>query len=363
MSFQNDTRPNGDDDRNAGSQALRRVRRVRIEEHQERVIEHLRGSLKYGEDDDPRAHDRATYELINQRRALDKLPHADYVIPALDEWKHWTKMNDWDSRNRLLAELTGKLRRKEATAGEIQLLVIVCRPTWASIAAELRRYAGVDGADSSPSPFGQEELRRVEALDRAELDQVIQHALMDALCTCPRPFPRWFFPWLKETLSYRALDHLRKEMDDCDALLPEEVEIQEVLNGLFNERDRLDAAWHVQPASPGYAQWLRTFDMPTLFELADEYAPYARARHAVERAVSRLPDRQRQVVEAHYFQETSQAEIARSLKLASSSIRNTHQGALKNLGKDDQLFGVLASVGKVRDEARRLRLERSAMAA
>jgi hypothetical protein len=162
MSSQNKKQCSGDDDGIAGPQALRRVRRVRIEEHQDRVIEHLRGSLKYGEDDDPRAHDRATFELINQRRALDKLPHADYVIPALDEWKHWTKMNDSDSRNHLLAELTRKLRRKEATAGEIQLLVIVCRPTWASIAAKLRLYAGVDGADSSPSPFGQEELRRVE---------------------------------------------------------------------------------------------------------------------------------------------------------------------------------------------------------
>lgn len=52
MSSQNDTQPNRDDDGNAGSQALRRVRRVRIEEHQERVIEHLRGSLKYKDDDE-----------------------------------------------------------------------------------------------------------------------------------------------------------------------------------------------------------------------------------------------------------------------------------------------------------------------
>jgi RNA polymerase sigma factor (sigma-70 family) len=294
---------------------------------------------------------------------LDKLPHADYVIPALDEWKHWTKMDDWDSRNRLLTEFTGKLRRKEATTGEIQLLVIVCRPTWAAIAANLRLYAGIDGTDSSARPFGREELRRVEALNRAELDQVIQHALMDALCTCPRPFPRRFFPWLREILSYRALDHLRDELDDRDTLLPEEVEIHDVLDDLFQEQRTIGAAFYAQPASPGYAQWLRTFDMPTLFELADEYAPYARARRACERAVSRLPDRQRQVVEAYYFEETPQAEIARGLKLASSSVRNTHQGALKNLRKDDQLFGVLASIGKVRDEARRLRLERSALAA
>lgn len=342
---------------------VRRVRRVRIEEHQQRVVEHLRGSLGYAADLDPRDHDRATFELINQRKQLDELPHADHVVPALDEWKHWTKMNDWDSRNRLLEQLTGKLRRKEASACEIQLLVIVCRPTWAAVAASLRGSAGLDGTDSTPHAFGREELRRVEQLDRSELDQVIQNALLDALCSCPRPFPRRFFPWLKEVLAYRALEHLHEELGGHDTLAAEDNEIQDTLEALFTATAGPAAAFYVQPASPGYTQWLRTFDLPKLFELAEEYAPYARARGACERAVRRLPDRQRQVVEAHYFQQTPQAEIARDLKLASSTIRNTHHGALKNLRSDDQLFGVLVSIGKVRDEARRLRLKSSEMAA
>ena len=60
-------------------------------------------------------------------------------MPALDEWKHWTKMGDWDSRNRLLENLIGKVRRREATSAEVQLLVVVCRPTWAKVARSLRR--------------------------------------------------------------------------------------------------------------------------------------------------------------------------------------------------------------------------------
>jgi|GEM_PF-3444444 len=342
---------------------LRHVRRVRIEDHQERVLEQLRGNLGYADDLELDAHDQKTFALINQRKELDKLPNADYVIPAVDEWKHWTKMNDWDSRNLLLEELTGKLRRKEASTGEIQLLIIVCRPAWAATAAGLRRYAGLDGIDTSPHPFGREETRRVENLDRHELDQLVQHALMDALCSCPRPFPRLFFPWLRQTLAYRALEHVQADIGSRETLLPEEVEIQDVVNDLFSDPTARAGAYCSQPASPGHSQWLRTFDLPALFELADEYAPYARTQLACERAVSRLPQRQRQVVEAHYFRQQPQAEIARTLKLASSSVRTTHQGALKNLRRDDELFVVLESVGKVRDEARRLRLQRDGVAA
>ncbi len=58
----------------------------------------------------------------------------------LEQWKYWTKINDWDSRNRLLEELLAKLRRREASAGEIQVLVVVCRPQWAKVARSLRRY-------------------------------------------------------------------------------------------------------------------------------------------------------------------------------------------------------------------------------
>jgi hypothetical protein len=72
------------------------------EERQRLAIEHARMSRGYAEDVSPHAHDQATFRLINQRKELDKLPEADYVVPALDEWKHWGKMNDWDSRNRLL---------------------------------------------------------------------------------------------------------------------------------------------------------------------------------------------------------------------------------------------------------------------
>jgi RNA polymerase sigma factor (sigma-70 family) len=272
-------------------------------------------------------------------------------------------MNDWDSRNRLLEQLTDKMRRRDATTGEIQLLLIVCRPTWAAVAGSLRRYEGVDIADGAGGRFSREEARRVSHLDRAELDQVIQNAAIDALRSCPWPFPRRFFSWLKEVLAYRALDHVRGELVEHNTTLPEDTEIKDVLDELFNCNRTRGASFFAQPASPGYAQWLRTFDLPKLFELAAEYAPYARTRTACERAIDRLPDRQRQVIQTHYFEATPQAQLARHLDLAASTVRNTHRGALANLRRDDELFHVLEAVGKVRDSARRRALESQRRAA
>ena len=341
----------------------RRVRRVRIEERQEKTLEHVRGSLGYADDVDPHGHDDKTFRLINQRKELDQLPHAGFVVPALDEWKHWTKMNDWDSRNRLLEQLTEKLRRKEASPGEIQLLLVVCRPTWAAVAASLRRYGGVDLTDGAGGRFSREEAKRVNELDRAEIDQVIQHALLDALRSCPRPFPRRFFAWLKEVLAYRALDHVRAELGEHGATLPEDTEIKDLLDSMLRDERARRASFFAQPAAPGYSQWLRTFDVPKIFELAEEYAPYARTRTACERAVDRLPDRQRQVIQAHYFEATPQAQFAKHHGIAASTVRNTHRGALTNLRRDDELFQTLETVGKVRDEARRLQLENQREAA
>jgi hypothetical protein len=61
----------------------------------------------------------------------------------LDNWKYWDKMNDWDSRNALLEDLIGKLRRNEASTAEIYVLVTVCWPIWAGILADIPRLDGL----------------------------------------------------------------------------------------------------------------------------------------------------------------------------------------------------------------------------
>jgi RNA polymerase sigma factor (sigma-70 family) len=340
------------------------LRRVVIEERQRKTLEHVRLSTGYAEDLEPHAHDSATFRLINQRKELDSLPGAATVVPALDDWKFWTKMNDWDSRNRLLEELTDKMRRREASQAEIQLLVVLCRPAWQAVVVSLRRYGGLELDPSAAGVHQREEARRVNELDRGELDQVIQNALMDVLRDCPRPFPRRFFPWLKNVLAHRALDHVHGEITEGRQHLPYDEGIQQVLDTLLSGDGR-GAGFFVSPGSTGHATWLRTFDLPRIFEPAHEYATYARTQSACERAVQRLPDRQRQVIQQRYFASMTQEQIATASGIAASSVRNTHRGAFTSLRRDDELFDVLEAVGKVRDAARRqqLALERQRQAA
>lgn len=193
---------------------------------------------------------------------------------------------------------------------------------------------------------------------------MIQNALMDVLRDCPRPFPRYFFPWLKNVLAHRALDHVRGEITEGRQFLPYDNGIQHVLDEML-AGDGRGAGYFASPASSAHASWLGTLDLPSVFELAHEYATYARTRTACERAVERLPDRQRQVIQQRYFESMTQEQIASVSGIAASSVRNTHRGAITNLRRDDALFDVLEAVGKVRDAARRqqLALEREHQAA
>lgn len=216
------------------------------------------------------------------------------------------------------------------------------------------------GADG---PFRREEARRVNELDRDELDQVVQHALLDALVRCPRPLPRRFFAWLQSVLVHRALDHVRQDLTEHDTVLPLDSGIREVVDAVLADDRAQAAAAFRAPASPAHSQWLRTLDLPAMFDLSHEYAIYARTRSACQRAVDRLPNRQRQVVQSHYFEAMAQTDIAARDGLADSTIRNTHSGALRNLRSDDELFDVLEAVGKARDYERRLALQAERRAA
>ncbi len=338
-------------------------RRKSLEDRQRNVLEHARASRGYDSGISPHAHDEATFKLINQRKELDNLPWSDYVVPTLDDWKHWTKMDDWDSRNRLLEDLTATMRRREATPGEIQVLVTVCRPVWMKVVRSLRRYGGATADPGAAGVHRREEIRRINELDRDELDQVVHHALVSALSACPQPFPRRFFKWIEAVLLYRALDHVREDLTEHETMLDHDLGIREVVERVLTDDRSLRLASFRSIGSWDHTQWLRTLDLPSIFDLSAEYATYARTRSACERAVERLPGRQRQVVQQHYFEAMTQTDIAGQLGLAESSVRNTHVGALRNLRRDDELFDVLETVGKVRDRDRREALREARLAA
>jgi hypothetical protein len=102
-----------------------RQRRLR-EANQKRVLDWARQASGYGADLDPHAYSPATFRMINERKLLDEIQEADTVVPLLDNWNYWTKVDDWPSRNQVLEELTTKARKRTASrrdpvlAGDLQ---------------------------------------------------------------------------------------------------------------------------------------------------------------------------------------------------------------------------------------------------
>lgn len=334
----------------------RHLRRVLIEDAQQQTIDHARTASGYAADVDPHAHDAPTFRLINQRKKLDALPGSEIVVPGLDDWKHWTKMDDWDSRNRMLEQLCERFRRRDASSGELQLLITVTRPAWLAVSKALYRFDGLQVADDWGQRSQRHESHMAHDLDRQQTDHVVQTALIEALQRVPRPFPGRFFPWLKATLSYRALEYVQGEIRDRGPAFDDDAGIEAVIDGVLANGAAREARF-TSAGSSGFQEWLRTFDLASLFDLAHEFAPYGVARTACQQAVHRLPKKQRSVIERKYFDEMTSAAIAAADGLASSTVRNTHKQALRNLRNDDNLFEVLRVAGKVRDRARQLQLE------
>ena len=205
-----------------------------------------------------------------------------------------------------------------------------------------------------------EEAVRIRDLDRADIDQVMQHALIDTLSHCPSTFPRFFFGWLEKVLAYRALDHIRGELIEHGADLTFDGGIQAVVDAVLGDGDAYGADYFRSPASPAHQQWLRTLDLPTIFDLADEFATYARVRTACERAVDRLPQRQREVIQHHYFQAMTFESVGAEIGMAASTARVHHGRAVIRLERDNELYNVLVAIGKVRAYERQIALQRAA---
>jgi RNA polymerase sigma factor (sigma-70 family) len=183
------------------------------------------------------------------------------------------------------------------------------------------------------------EARLIERIAHDEFEALARAVLLDAFYVCPQSFPRRFFPWLENYLAHRALDELRGEFAERDDVI-ELGDLDRVLSDAISAAPRI--------AALNYQQWIETYDVQTLFELADEFAGYRTMRSACQTAVRKLPSRQREVIEQHYYEEPTQKAIAARRGVAESTIRNTHRVALGNLRKDENLLALLEAIGRVR---------------
>jgi DNA-binding NarL/FixJ family response regulator len=66
------------------------------------------------------------------------------------------------------------------------------------------------------------------------------------------------------------------------------------------------------------------------------------------------------VIRARYFETMTSEQVGDELRLASSTVRNHAKAALGKLERDDELYDVLVTIGKVRRYAREIDLQRAA---
>jgi DNA-directed RNA polymerase specialized sigma24 family protein len=190
-----------------------------------------------------------------------------------------------------------------------------------------------------------EEVRRIDELERERIDDVTRYALLDAIERYPSP--RKLFPWLRESLAYRAVDFLRSELSVATP------------NGMYrDEADALEAALHglddvEAPRFNGRQRPRRDlWQMRELFAVAGDYAENTAVRRVILKAVGRLAPAQRWAVEEFHLRGQPAQTLASQRGVTESTIYNTTAAARRKLQRDDEFFSALHGLGAVRDEAR-----------
>ena len=193
----------------------------------------------------------------------------------------------------------------------------------------------------------------IREIDKQLLYDVTRSGAIEAIFRYPAPAPRKFFPWLRETIAHRTLDHLHGELAQIQTRShnPEEAgAIQAALAG-FEQADP-----PVMRDRAGLRQWRARIHVRDVFEVVDQYFDESAVAQLCRAAVGRLPASQKAVIEGYFFQQASVPDLAAHRGVSPSTIYNTKQQAQARLRADDCFFAALYGIGVVRDRARALAL-------
>jgi DNA-directed RNA polymerase specialized sigma24 family protein len=178
---------------------------------------------------------------------------------------------------------------------------------------------------------------------------VTRNATIEALFRYPSPPPDRLFPWLRETISWRALDQLRSELSDLETTVYNAAEA-EALQAALADLDQVDPPAMGEAA--GLREWRRGFRLRSLYETVEAFYDESAVRQACTAAVGRLPRRQAEVIDGLFFQDHTAQQLAIQRDVSRNTIYNTSAHAKRNLHEDDCFFAALYQLGIVRDRAR-----------
>lgn len=189
----------------------------------------------------------------------------------------------------------------------------------------------------------------VRDIDKQALYDVTRSAALEAILRYPSPAPKKFFPWLRETIAHRTLDHLRGELAQVETTCETAAEAAAVQAALAGFED-VEAPAMRQAA--GMRAWRQRIELRSVYEIVDEFFDESAVREACTAAVGRLPRRQSEVIDGLFFGGQTAADLAAARDVSRSTIYNTESQAKRKLHDDDCFFSALYRLGIVRDRAR-----------
>jgi hypothetical protein len=179
-------------------------------------------------------HDAQTKALIAQQDRLYRLPHGISLIERLSHWRYMDKMRGPEEKQRYIEPLIEAVRRDPVENEHLLVfLLVVFEAVRRSVSkAFVSARGGLTVPDSNFA--NRAEARMIREIDKQTLYDVSREAAIEAIFRYPSPAPDRFFPWLRETIAHRALDHLRGELPEIEAQCDNPAEaraLQEALAG------------------------------------------------------------------------------------------------------------------------------------
>jgi DNA-directed RNA polymerase specialized sigma24 family protein len=326
-------------------------RRVREEEADERVVYSRELSFVPARRPQQEEHDAQTRALIEQYARMERLPHGSTVASRLEAWQWMDRMKGPEEKQAYLAPLIEAVRRDPVSHEDLLVfLLIVFEPARRGVSkAFCQLRAGLTPTVRDVNWSNRAEARMIREIDKQQLYDVTRSAAIEAIFRYPAQPPDRFFPWLRETIAHRALDHLRGELPEIEAQCENPAEaqaLQEALAGF----DSVAPPPMREPA--GLRDWTRRFALRHLYEIVDDYFEENAVRSICNQAIGRLPRCQAEVINGVFFEQHQPETLATLRKVSPSTIYNQKATAQRKLHDDDCFFFALFRLGAVRDRAR-----------
>ena len=300
-------------------------------------------------------HDARTRRMIEQYDEIYKNAHAEVVVPLIDEWSWLERMGDQQQKQAMLEPLIQRWQRAPRThEGELVFLLLVLEPIRRSVAGKF--LAGAPQASKHSGPSGRHRRQEERIIWNMEREDLFDHTRVAALEIVEgykfTVQPGRFFSWFRETLAWKVIRIYRKEyLGPNSGLPPVQVEaLQGLLHGFeaMGEPDLRDVAssWHSD-----------IWHVRSLFSLVDSYREAPQVRKICQSALGRLGHRQRETLQAYFYDGLSLLEIAENRGVSPSTVGNTKAQAESRLRSDDIFYCALDAIGRVRIDARRREIE------